>query len=444
MMNIMNQKMNYHQGDPTTFDEAVKHEVWRKAMDHEIESIESNDTWELTELPSGSKKIGVKWIYKTKLNEKGKVEKYKARLIAKGYSQQYGIYFKEVFAPVARRDTIRTVLSIAASKSWILYQLDVKSAFLHGELNEDVYVDQSLGYQKGKKNQVYKLKKVEGKILIVSLYVDDLIYTGNDDELIRDFKRSMKRNFAMTDLGKMRYFLGVEVTQNDRGIFINQQKYAAKILTRFNMDSYNFVCSPIVPATRPDLCYSVCLIARYMERPTEIHLAAAKRILRYLKGTINYGVLYDKGSLNMKLEGWTDSDYAGDNDDRKSTSSYVFKLGYGEISWSSKKQPIVTLSTTEAEYVAAASRACQGVWLGKILQQLGQKQEKSSTIYCDNNSSIKLSKIQSCMADEQIADIMTKPLKLESFVKLRSKLGVCDAFNSNNYAQIRGAYLRSI
>ncbi|CAJ2671832.1 unnamed protein product [Trifolium pratense] len=512
--------------DPATFDEAVKHEVWRKAMDQEIESIEKNDTWELTELPAGSKKIGVKWIYKTKLNEKGKIEKCKARLVAKGYSQKYGIDFKEVFAPVARWDTIRTILSIAASKGWIVYQLDVKSAFLHGEISEDVYVEQPLGYQVGQKNQVYKLRKalyglkqaprawyskieayfsrekfekcshehtlfvkqLEGKILIVSLYVDDLIYTGNDDNLVSEFKNSMKDNFAMTDLGKIRYFLGVEVIQDSRGIFINQQKYATEILTRFNMDSCNSVCSPIVPgtklikdesgkavdstqfkqivgclmyltATRPDLCYSVCLIARYMERPTEIHLAAAKRILRYLKGTMKYGILYESGEVVIKLEGWTDSDYAGDSDDRKSTSGYIFKVGSGAISWSSKKQPIVTLSTTEAEYVAAASCACQAVWLRKILEQLGQEHTSANTIFCDNSSSIKLSKnpilhgrckhidvryhflrdltkqgiveLVHCSTGEQTADIMTKPLKLESFVKLRSKLGVCDVTNSN-------------
>ncbi|PNX56619.1 hypothetical protein L195_g058296, partial [Trifolium pratense] len=129
-----------------------------------------------------------------------------------------------------------------------------------------------------------------------------------------------------------------------------------------------------------------------MERPTEIHLAAAKRILGYLKGTMKYGILYESGEVAIKLEGWTDSDYAGDSDDRKSTSGYIFKVGSGAISWSSKKQPIVTLSTTEAEYVAAASCACQAVWLRKILEQLGQEQTSANTIFCDNSSSIKLSK----------------------------------------------------
>ncbi|CAJ2663992.1 unnamed protein product [Trifolium pratense] len=506
-------------GDPTTYDEAHKQEVWRKAMDQEIESIENNKTWKLTSLPQGAKTIGVKWIYKTKYNEKGEVEKYKARLVAKGYSQQYGIDYNEVFAPVARWDTIRTLLCIAASKGWEVHQLDVKSAFLHGELTEDVYVEQPLGYQTTEKDKVYKLQKAlyglkqaprawyskiesyfcqekfdkcqnehtlfvkqDGdKILIVSLYVDDLIYTGNDKMLFEEFKISMKRNFAMTDLGKMKYFLGVEVSQKDYGILIHQQKYAKELLSRFGMESCNTVNSPIVPgnklnkdeggtvvnatkykqmvgslmyllATRPDLAYSVCLIARYMEKPTELHMAAAKRILRYLKGTLKCGVLYKRG-VSLELQGWSDSDYAGDSDDRKSTSGYVFKLGSSAVSWSSKKQPIVTLSTTEAEFVAAAACACQGIWLRKILSQLRHEQ-KRTTIFCDNSSTIKLSKnpvmhgrckhidvryyflrdlikdeimeLSHCGTEEQIADVMTKALKLESFCKFRKMLGVVD------------------
>jgi hypothetical protein len=145
--------------DPISYDDASKTNVWRKAMDLEIESIEKNNTWELTTLPEGVKAIGVKWVYKTKYNENGEVDKHKARLVAKGYSQKYGIDYHEVFAPVARWDTIRTVIALAASKGFSVYQLDVKSAFLHGDLTEDIHVEQPLGYQKGGNNMVYKLKK---------------------------------------------------------------------------------------------------------------------------------------------------------------------------------------------------------------------------------------------------------------------------------------------
>jgi hypothetical protein len=146
-------------------------------------------------------------------------------------------------------------------------------------------------------------------------------------------------------------------------------------------------------ATRPDLAYYVCLVARFMDMPTEVHVAAIKRIIRYVKGTLGYGIIY-KHVIDEKLElvGWSDSDYARDLDDRKSTSGYVFMLGTNAISRSSKKQPIVTLSTTEAEFVAAASCACQCIWLRSILSHLRIVQASSTVIYCDNNSSIKLFK----------------------------------------------------
>ncbi|PNX80439.1 copia-type polyprotein [Trifolium pratense] len=275
-------------------------------------------------------------------------------------------------------------------------------------------------FQKCPHEYTFFIKKYSEKnMLIVSLYVDDLIFTGSNEGMFEEFKTSMKSKFSMIDLGKMRFFLGVEVKQFSEGIFICQQKYVKELLLRFKMDQCNKVCSPMVPgnklirdengkfvdatnyrqmtgclmyllATRPDLTFYICLVARYMERPTEIHLAAIKIIMRYLKGTMDLGIWY-KRNEKKKLVGWSDSDYAGDLDDRKSTSGYVYMLGSSAISWSSKKQAIVTLSTTEAEFVAAASCACQGIWLRRILEELGQSQ-KCTVIKCDNSSSIKLSK----------------------------------------------------
>lgn len=320
----------------------------------------------------------------------------------------------------------------------------------------------------------------EGKMLVVSVYVDDLIYTGNDENLMADFKTSMKREFDMNDLGKMRFFLGIEVLQHEEGIYIYQKKYAIEILNRFGMADSNPVKVPMIPgsklykdeegtkvdetyykqlvgsliyltATRPDLMFSVSLISRFMSCPTQLHMQAAKRILRYLQGTKNYGIWYRKGG-NDELLAYTDSDYAGDFYDRKSTSGYVFLIASGAVAWSSKKQPIVTLSTTEAEYVSAAKCACQAVWMRKILKELGHKQEGNTALLCDNSSTIKLSKnpimhgrtkhidvrfhflrdltrdgvieMVHCGTKDQIADIMTKPLKLASFEHLREKLGV--------------------
>jgi hypothetical protein len=347
----------------------------------------------------------VKWVYKTKLNEHGAVDKYKARLVVKGYSQQYGVDYTEVFAPVARMETIRLVVALAAQRGWTIYQLDVKSAFLYGELNEEIFVDQPCGYvQKGNEHKVYKLKKAlyglkqaprawysrieayfmkegfekcdyehtlftktgkEGNILIISLYVDDLIYTGNDELMISEFKNSMKHEFGMTDLGKMRYFLGLEVLQKSTGVFINQKKYASKVLQRFGMDKSNSVRNPIVPG-----CKLVKDEGGVKVDNTHFKQMVAKRVLRYLKGTLDFGIFYKKGG-NNDLVAYTDSDYAGDLGDRKSTSGYVFLLSSGTISWLSKKQPVVSLSTTEAEFIAAASCACQTVWLKRVLEKLG-------------------------------------------------------------------------
>ncbi|XP_038891601.1 secreted RxLR effector protein 161-like [Benincasa hispida] len=207
--------------------------------------------------------------------------------------------------------------------------------------------------------------------------------------------------FEMTDLGMMHYFLGIEVIQSVAEIFINQKKYALESLDRFQMENCNSATIPVEPnlklikghegkkvnntlykqmvgslmyltTTRLDIMYVVSLISRFMESPTELHLLTAKRILCYLKGTPGLGILYQKGE-KLNLVGFNDSDYAGDLNDRKSTSGYVFMLGSGAISWSSKKQSIVTLSTIEVEIVAATSCACQAIWLRNILENLHYK-----------------------------------------------------------------------
>ena len=295
------------------------------------------------------------------------------------------------------------VLALAAQNGWSVYQLDVKSAFLHGELKEDVYVEQPLGYiRKGEEEKVYKLNKAlyglkqaprawyskieayflnegfercdyehtlfvkteEGgkRFLIVSLYVDDLIFTGNDACMFESFKSSMKVEFDMMDLGKMKYFLGVEVLQTLEGIYLSQKKYACELLEKFGLQNANSVKNTIVPdfklleegegaridaivykqligslvyitTTRPDLMYVVCLLSRYMANPTDLHMQAAKRVLRYLKGTVELGVFYKRGEDVGELLAYTDNDFAGDTDDRKNTSGYVFLLSGRVVSW---------------------------------------------------------------------------------------------------------------
>eukprot|EP00253_Pinus_taeda_P028785 PITA_28785 len=367
-------------------------------MDEEMNAIERNKTLDLVELPKGKVVIEVKWVYKTKSNAEGKIERHKARLIVKGYKQQYGRDYEETFTLVARMETVRVVLSITAQNKWKVYQMDVKSTFLNGVLMEEVYIEQLLGYEKkGQEHKVCRLKKAlyglkqaprawysridsyllengfdkcegeptvfikekDGKLLIVVLYVDDVIFTGNDVYLIENFKTVMKEEFEMTDMGLLRYFLGIEVDQNENGIFISQEKYKNEVLGKFNMQECKAAITPTVmglklskedgnkdfdpslyksivgslmylTATRPHIMFVVSLISRFMERPKEAHLQAAKRILRYVKA--------------------------------------------------------------EAEYVAATAAACQAVWMRRMLRSLCQEQAKETVIFCDNSSAIALSK----------------------------------------------------
>ncbi|XP_026428232.1 uncharacterized protein LOC113324112 [Papaver somniferum] len=220
------------------------------------------------------------------------------------------------------------IIALAAQKHWKIFQMDVKSAFSNGVLEEEVYVEQPAGYiMEGKENEC--------------LYVDNLIFTGNSSEMINEFREDMMKEFEMTDLGLMSYFLGIEVQQTERGVFINQQRYLA--------------------ATRPDIMYAVGLVSRFMESPRQSHLQAAKRILKYVKGTTSMGIFYTI-SEDPKLVGFTDSDWDGDTEGRRSTLGYGFQFGTGFFSWSSKKQQVVALSTTEDEYITARNCATQAVW----------------------------------------------------------------------------------
>ncbi|KAL4283880.1 hypothetical protein GQ457_16G026560 [Hibiscus cannabinus] len=274
-------------------------------MNEEIASIERNDTWELTNLPKGHKPIGVKWVYKTKTNKEGQVEKYKARLVAKGYKQRQGIDYDEVFAPVARIDTIRLLTAVAAQNKWEIYQMDVKSAFLNGYLEEEVYIEQPLGYIKqGHEDKVYRLKKAlyglkqaprawnarideyfqengfikspyehtlyskkneDGDIMIVCLYVDDMIFIGNNPGMLHDFKTAMTKEFEMTDIGEMSYFLGVEVKQTKEGIFVGTSyvKPSCNGIIKFYVPSEIHVQEPKTGGRVKRLTLSSLIISKY-------------------------------------------------------------------------------------------------------------------------------------------------------------------------------------
>ncbi|KAI5345334.1 hypothetical protein L3X38_013211 [Prunus dulcis] len=487
--------------EPENFEEAVKDEAWGKAKTEEILMIEKNFTWELVDRPSSKPIVGVKWIFKIKLNLDGSIQKHKARLVAKGFTQKPGIDFNETFAPVARLDTIRTLIALAAQKGWKLWQLDVKSAFLNGVLEEEVYVDQPDGFVvKGDEDKVYRLRKAlyglkqaprawyseidsylsqcgfhkspseatlyvrtkEGVgTLIVSIYVDDIVYTGSSDEMMKEFKAEMMCKYEMSDLGLLHHFLGMGVTQTEGSIFIHQKKYALTLLDKFGLkDADESLFRKIVgsllylTATRPDIMFSACLLARFMHNPSKMHYGAAKRVLRYIQGTIDYGIEYVTGKFAL-LVGYCDSDWSGSEEDMKSTSGYAFSFGSGAFSWASVKQHSVALSTAEAEYVSAVEATSQAIWLRFVLEDFGEEQTTATTVFCDNTSAIAMAKnpvfhqrikhikrkfhfirdaIQEeviellyCKGEEQIADIFTKALPKDRFDYLRRMLGVKSA-----------------
>lgn len=346
--------------EPTSYNKAATEYSWRQAMKNEIDAVERNNTWELTELPVGKKAIGLKWVFKVKKDANGEVVKHKARIVAKGYVQQQGRDFNEIFAPVTRLETVRLLLALAAKNSWEVHHLDIKSAFLNGELQEEVYVTQPEGFVKeGKEHLVYRLvkalyglrqaprawyaklskcleelnfvrcpyehavytKRIGEELLIIGVYVDDLLVTGTKVSIIEEFKNQMNKQFEMSNLGKLSYYLGIEVQQGKGFIELRQSAYAKKVLEKAGMMGCNPTKYPMDPKelitkdeggkpvdstefksivgglrylvhTRPDIAYSVGIISRYMEKPTVLHQHAAKRILRYIRGTLGYGLVY--------------------------------------------------------------------------------------------------------------------------------------------------------
>eukprot|EP00253_Pinus_taeda_P005600 PITA_05600 len=374
------------------------------------------------------------------------------------------------------------MLSIAAQNKWKVYQMDVKSTFLNGVLMEEVYIEKPLGYEKkGQEHKVCRLKKAlyglkhaprvwysridsyllenrfekcegeptlyikenDGKILIVVLYVDDVIFTGNDDYLFENFKRVMKEEFEMTDMGLLRYFLGIEVEQNGNEIFISQEKYDNEVLEGFNMQESKATITPTVMGLK----------LSKEDSSKDFDPSLYKSIV----GSLMY---FTATRLDFQIHGEVKRNTLVD--DRKVTSGYVFHMGSGAISWASKKQPIVALSTAEVEYVAAKATSCQAVWMRRILRSLCQEEVKGTEIFCDNSLAIALSKnsmfhkrtkhidtkfhyirelvnngeivLKHCRTQEQVADILTKPLEQKSFEFLRKCLGM----TNNPAVEIKG------
>eukprot|EP00253_Pinus_taeda_P032988 PITA_32988 len=443
-------------------------------MDEELEQIEKNNTWELVPRPKDKNVIGTKWIFKNKLNENGEVIRNKARLVCKGYAQQEGIDFEDTFAPVARLEAIRMFLALSSFQKFKVFQMDVKSAFLNGDLEEEVYIDQPDGFILGNDpNLVCRLKK--------ALY-DDIIFGSNEEAMSQIFALVMQKEFKMSFLGELTYFLGLQIQQNEGGIFLSQTKYLKKILKKYGMEDAKPVCTPMVTGcslsandestavhqptyrsmigsllyligTRPNIMHAVGIVGIFQANPKETHLQGVKRIFKYLQGTQNYGLWYPRDT-DLTLHSYTDADWAKSVDDRKSASGGAFFMGSRLVSWFSKKQSSIALSTAEAEYVAAASCCTQLLWMMQTLQDFEITCTPPLSILCDNTSAISISKnpvmhsktkhipikhhflreqvleqkvkLEYVPSKEQVVDILTKPLPKETFEYLRQKLGVVD------------------
>ena len=518
--------------EPVTVSEALnsKHAVqWQDAINSEYNSLMKNDTWELVPPSKDKKVIGSKWVLKVKRNENGNVDKFKARLVAQGYSQTYGIDYEDVFSPVAKYSAIRTLLALANAYNFEVHQLDVKTAFLNGIIDHDIYMSQpegfvnpdkpnhlcklkrslyglkqsarcwnstldtflrSCGYKRSNADSCIYIKQVnntdgEANLCILAIYVDDILCMSNDIKFLTAEKSLLCSEFEIVDYGEVNYILGMSIKRDreNRTLSIGQSRYTKEILRKFGMENCKPVSTPIETgkrfqssqdndelfniniyqqavgcltylstATRPDIAVAVNKLSRFMSKPNQEHWSGVKRIFRYLKGTLDFGLKFSVDEGNLQLIGFSDADWAGDIDTRHSTSGYIFQIGNSTISWCSKKQITVAKSTTEAEYVSLALAAQEAIWLRSLLSDLGQKVTSPTNIFEDNQGAIQLAKnpkfhnrtkhidvtyhfirervnsdeisVTYCSTNEMKADIMTKGLSKVLFEKFRCMLNV--------------------
>jgi hypothetical protein len=510
--------------EPATLSEAknsVEWNKWEKAINAELNSLRSNNVWELVELPKDRKLIGSKWVFKVKLDADGNVNRHKARLVAQGCSQKYGEDYDETFSPVVRFESLRTLIALSAQQNLKLHQMDVNTAFLNGDLKEEVYMKPPEGVlTQGQEGLVWRLKKSiyglkqsprcwnmkldnqlksmgfqqlysdkclykysKDGLLFIAVYVDDIVIAGQSEEMIANVKKKLSDCFEVKDLGPLNHFLGMKVKQfQDYSVWLGQQSLVEDIIAQNRMVDCNPVTTPmevgvqlekaqstdeikeqkryqslvgsllyLSTVSRPDIAQAVGVLARFCAQPTSAHWASLKRILRYLNGTRGLGIMYRR-TEEVSLQAYSDSDWAGDKVDRKSTSGYIAMLANGPISWRSKKQSIVALSTAEAEYVSLSSAAQEVVWLRGLLNELGLTQQTPTIIYEDNQSAIAIAQnpvhhaktkhidikyhhvrqtiadqtitLQYCPSNKMVADMLTKPIAAGLFVTLRTKMGL--------------------
>ena len=441
---------------PSCYSHAAKHECWQRAMQEELQALQDNQTWDIVQCSSHVKPIGCKWVYSVKLRSDGSLDLYKARLVALGHRQEYGIDYEETFAPVAKMTTVRTILAIAASKSWSLQQFDVKNAFLHGDLKEEIYMMPPPGLFSSSTKEVCKLNRslyglkqaprawfekfrstllqfnlVQSQydsslflrttatgIVILLVYVDDIVITGNDSLLIAQLQQHLQESFHMKNLGNLTYFLGLEVHRDSSGIFLHQHKYTQDLIQLAGLQESSSIDTPLevnvkyhadegeplsdpllyrqlvgslnyLTTTQPDLSFAVQQVSQFMHSPRHLHMAVVRRIIRYLKGTSSRGLFFSAGS-SLQLAGYSDADWAGCPNTRRSITGWCMFLGSSLISWKSKKQDRVSKSSTESEYRAMSAACSEITWLRGLLAELSFPQSNPTSLHADNTSAIQI------------------------------------------------------
>jgi hypothetical protein len=506
--------------EPRSYKEAMDSksaEHWEKAMKEELDSIEENKTWELIDLPHGRKAVGSKWVYKIKRDENGKIVRYKARLVAQGFSQKFGIDYDEVFAPVARSTTLRLLLSVAGKRNYVVRHYDIKTAFLNGKLEEEVYLKQPLGFQKG--NKVYRLKKSlyglkqaarvwnqtlhealvtngciqnqtdrclyiwknNDKVCYILVHVDDLLAAGSDEQVINQIMEALGRRFETKNLGEAKHYLGIDIERDNNGRFlISQRLYIDKIveeaglteakISKFPLDTgYNKQEGSLLESnaeyrkligmllylttnSRPDIAASVAILSKKVEKPRDNDLNEVKRIIRYLKGTRNMKLSLNEANGKEVIHAYSDANWAEDREDRKSNSGYFCSFNGGAISWCSRKQDVIALSSAEAEYVALTEACKEVTWLKEVSKGFDVEISEPVTILTDSQSCISMIKnqhfsnrtkhidtkyhyirnqvtegkikLEYCPTADNAADIFTKPLGSIKIDYLRKLIGL--------------------
>ena len=494
---------------------------WEKAMQREIQSIKENKTWVLVPLPSSEVSlVDSRWVFAKKPLEEGEL-KFKARLVARGFTQTKNVDYFEVYSPVATLNTIRTLLAYGNQFNFVFTQLDVKTAFLNGYLSETIYMKPpeginvppgmvfrlqkslyglkqaarcwnerfnnfvlGLGFRRSPNDICLYIKRVGIVFVYLILYVDDIILASSNESLWTNIKQILMREFSMKDQGILRNFLGLQIDYDrSKGILkIHQSSYIQKILKRFNFENANPSFTPmetklklsksdfslkplhtkqpvreligclmyLMLGTRPDIAFALNFFSRYQDTPSSTLWNYLTRILRYLKATQTYGIVYIRRlNENLNLQLFVDADWGSDPNDRKSTSGFCIYFAGNLVCWRSKKQPTIALSTAESELICLVSGLQDGFWFKRLLSQ-DFDLKLPFLVYEDNQAAIKLIQnphnmkrvrhidiklyflheklinkefaLNYITSDSQIADLFTKALAKDRFLKLRSYL----------------------